>query len=171
MMACVGERIVCAPFAVIGSIGVLAQIPNFHRLLDQHGVQVEQVKAGRFKRTVTMFGQNTEEDRAKLAEELEDVHRLFRDLIVRYRPGLDIDAVSTGEHWYGSKALALGLADELGTSDDRLLTALETRDLYSVRWKGRKTLTEKVVAAVEGGTDALIRGITRAADENRFGKG
>ena len=171
MMACVGERIVCAPFAVIGSIGVLAQIPNFHRLLDQHGVQVEQVKAGRFKRTVTMFGQNTEEDRAKLAEELEDVHRLFRDLIVRYRPGLDIDAVSTGEHWYGSNALALGLVDELGTSDDRLLTALETRDLYSVRWKGRKTLTEKVVAAVEGGADALVRGVARAADENRFGKG
>jgi len=171
MMACVGDHIVSAPFAVIGSIGVLAQIPNFYRLLDQHGVEVEQVKAGRFKRTVTMFGRNTEEDRAKLAEELEDVHGLFRDLIARYRPGLDIDRVSTGEHWYGSKALELGLVDRLGTSDDCLMAALEDKDLYSVRWKGRRTLTEKVVAAVEGSGDALVRGVTRAVEESRFGKG
>ncbi len=171
MMACVGNRIVSAPFAVIGSIGVLAQIPNFYRLLDQHGVEVEQVKAGRFKRTVTMFGRNTEEDRAKLAEELEDVHRLFRDLIVRYRPELDIDKVSTGEHWYGRMAMELGLVDALETSDDRLMASFETRDLYSVRWKGRKTLTEKVVAAVEGSADAIVRGVTRAAEESRFGKG
>ena len=171
MMACVADRIVSAPFAVIGSIGVLAQIPNFYRLLDQHGIEVEQVKAGRFKRTVTMFGRNTEEDRAKLAEELEDVHRLFRELIGRYRPTLDIERVSTGEHWYGSKALELGLVDELGTSDDRLMAAFESRDLFAVRWKGRKTLTEKVVAAVEGSADALVRGVGRAVEDSRFGKG
>lgn len=171
MMACVADRIVCAPFAVIGSIGVLAQIPNFYRLLDQHGVQVEQVKAGRFKRTVTMFGQNTEEDRAKLAEELEDVHRLFRELIGKYRPALDVERVATGEHWYGSRAVELGLVDELGTSDDCLMGAFENRDLYGVRWKGRKTLTEKVAAAVEGSADALLRSVGRAAGESRYGGG
>ncbi len=171
MMACVADRLVSAPFAVIGSIGVLAQIPNFYRLLDQHGVEVEQVKAGRFKRTVTMFGRNTEEDRAKLAEELEDVHVLFRDLIARYRPGLDLEKVATGEHWYGRRALELGLVDELGTSDDCLLQALETRDLYSVRWKGRKSITEKVVAAVEGSADAAVRQLAKTAQESRFGRG
>jgi len=171
MMACVAGRIVCAPFAVIGSIGVLAQIPNFYRLLDQHGVQVEQVKAGRFKRTVTMFGRNSEEDRAKLAEELEDVHRLFRELIGKYRPTLDLDKVSTGEHWYGSTALELGLVDGLGTSDDCLMAAFQSRDLYAVRWKGRKTLTEKVVAAVEGSADGLVRSARRALEDNRFGRG
>jgi len=171
MMACVAERIICAPFAVIGSIGVLAQIPNFYRLLDQHGVQVEQVKAGRFKRTVTMFGRNSEEDRAKLAEELEDVHRLFRELIGKYRPTLDMDKVSTGEHWYGSMALELGLVDGLGTSDDYLMAAFESRDLYAVRWKGRKTLTEKVVAAVEGSADGFVRSVRRALEDDRFGRG
>ncbi len=171
MMACVADRLVSAPFAVIGSIGVLAQIPNFYRLLDQHGVEVEQVKAGRFKRTVTMFGRNTEEDRAKLAEELEDVHVLFRDLIARYRPELDLEKVATGEHWYGRRALELGLVDELGTSDDCLLQALETRDLYSVRWKGRKSITEKVVAAVEGSADAAVQRLARTAQESRLGRG
>jgi serine protease SohB len=170
MMACVADRLVAAPFAVIGSIGVLAQIPNFYRLLDQHGVEVEQVKAGRFKRTVTMFGRNTEEDRAKLTEELEDVHALFRELITRYRADLDVDRVATGEHWYGRRALELGLIDDIKTSDDCLMAALEHRDLYSVRWKGRKTITEKVVAAVEGSTDAAVRGLARAAEESRFGR-
>lgn len=171
MMACVADRLVAAPFAVIGSIGVLAQIPNFYRLLDQHGVEVEQIKAGRFKRTVTMFGRNTEEDRAKLTEELEEVHVLFRELISSCRPGLDVERVATGEHWYGRRALELGLVDELGTSDDCLLAALQDKDLYAVRWKGRKTITEKVVAAVEGSADAVVRGLVKAADESRFGRG
>lgn len=171
MMACIANHVVASPFAVIGSIGVLAQIPNFHRLLDQHGVQVEQVKAGKYKRTVTMFGENTDEDRAKLTEELEDVHVLFRELIAGYRPDLDMDRVATGEHWYGPRALELGLVDELNTSDDLLLGALDARDLYSVKWKGRKSLSEKVFAAVEGSTDAVIRRLTRAATESRYGSG
>jgi serine protease SohB len=171
MMACIANRLIASPFAVIGSIGVLAQIPNFRRLLDQHGVEVEQIKAGRYKRTVTMFGENTDEDRAKLTEELEDVHVLFRDLITRYRPELDMDRVATGEHWYGSRALGLGLVDALQTTDDFLLAAIDDNDLYSVRWKGRKTLTEKVFAAVEGSTDAVLRRLGHAAAESRYGAG
>ncbi|MDH3916165.1 MAG: protease SohB, partial [Chromatiales bacterium] len=171
MMACVGDRVISSPFAVIGSIGVLAQIPNFYRLLDQHGIEVEQIKAGRYKRTVTMFGRNTEEDRAKLTEELEDVHVLFRELIAEFRPELDLDAVATGEHWYGRRALALGLVDGLQTSDDYLLGVLDQSDLFGVQWKGRKTLSEKVVAAVEGSADAAVRGLQSAADRSRFGSG
>ena len=171
MMACIANRVIASPFAVVGSIGVLAQIPNFHRLLDQHGVEVEQIKAGRYKRTVTMFGKNTDEDRAKLTEELEDVHVLFRDLIARYRPELDLERVATGEHWYGSRALELGLVDALQTSDDFLLAAIDENDLYSVRWKGRKTLTEKVFAAVEGSADAVIHRLARSATESRYGAG
>lgn len=171
MMACVGDRVISSPFAVIGSIGVLAQIPNFYRLLDQHGIEVEQIKAGRYKRTVTMFGRNTEEDRAKLTEELEDVHVLFRELIAEFRPQLDLDAVATGEHWYGRRALALGLVDGLQTSDDYLLGVLDQSDLFGVQWKGRKTLSEKVVAAVEGSADAAVRGLQSAADRSRFGSG
>ncbi len=171
LMACVANRIVAAPFAVVGSIGVLAQIPNFHRMLDQHGVTVEQLKAGRFKRTVTMFGENSDADRDKLREELEDVHRLFGQLIVDYRPQVDLEKVATGEHWYGRRALDLGLVDELATSDDVLLDRLQTADLYKVHWKGRKKLAEKVAAAVEGSAAAGLRSAARAYQESRFGSG
>jgi len=171
LMACVANRIVAAPFAVVGSIGVLAQIPNFHRMLDQHGVTVEQLKAGRFKRTVTMFGENSDADRDKLREELEDVHRLFGQLIVDYRPEVDLEKVATGEHWYGRRALDLGLVDELATSDDVLLDRLQTADLYKVQWKGRKKLAEKVAAAVEGSAAAGLRSAARAYQESRFGSG
>ena len=118
-----------------------------------------------------MFGENTDEDRAKLKEELEDVHSLFKGAVSRYRPELDLDKVATGEHWYGTRALELGLVDALQTSDDYLLSASEAADLYAVRWKGRKTITEKVFAAVEGSTDAVLRRLARAAAETRLGSG
>jgi serine protease SohB len=169
MMACVADRLVAAPFSVVGSIGVLAQIPNFHRLLKERGVEVEQLKAGRYKRTVTMFGENTDADRAKLTEELEDVHVLFRQLIGEYRPSLDLDRVATGEHWLGRRALELGLVDELGTSDDYLIRSLETADLYSVKWAGRKTLQARVAAAVEGGAAAGLRAAWQSLQEHRYG--
>ena len=171
LMACVADRILAAPFAIIGSIGVLAQIPNFHKLLDQHGIKVEQLKAGRYKRTVTMFGENTDADRAKLREELEDVHVMFRQLIAEYRPHLDLERVATGEHWYGKRALELGLVDELGTSDDFLVERVEERDIFHVSWKGRKKLAEKVAAAVEDGGAAALRGLARAQQQSRFGGG
>ena len=132
LMACVADRIVAAPFAILGSIGVLAQIPNFNRMLDSHGVDFEQITAGKYKRTVTMFGKNTDEDRAKLKEELEDVHTLFKAAVSRYREDLDLDAVATGEHWYGTRALELGLADEILTSDELLLQRAAERDLQGI---------------------------------------
>jgi serine protease SohB len=151
LMACVADRIVAAPFAVVGSIGVLAQIPNFRRMLDERGVTVEQVKAGRFKRTVSMFGEVTDEDREKLREELEDVHALFQAMVARHRPALDLERVATGEHWYGSRALELGLVDEIGTSDDWLTRLFDEADAWKVEWRGHKHLMEKLAAAMEEG--------------------
>lgn len=149
LMACVASKIYAAPFAILGSIGVLAQIPNFHRMLDTHGVDFEQITAGKYKRTVTMFGENTKEDRAKLKEELEDTHALFKDAIARFRPDLDLEKVATGEHWYGTRALELGLADELKTSDE-LLTALATdRDLYQLSFKIKQPLQKRLMGNVE----------------------
>ena len=169
MMACVANRLVAAPFSIIGSIGVLAQIPNFHRLLKEHGVEVEQLKAGRYKRTVTMFGENTDADRAKVTEELEEVHTLFRQLIGEYRPDLDLERLATGEHWLGRRALELGLVDELGTSDDYLLQATEDAELYRVKWEGRKTLQARLSAAVEGGTAAALRAAWQSLWDERHG--
>lgn len=158
LMACVADRIIAAPFAIIGSIGVLAQVPNFRRLLDERGITVEQVKAGRYKRTVSMFGDVTDEDRDKLREELEEVHTLFQQMVARYRPQLDMERIATGEYWYGSRALELGLVDEVGTSDDWLLRAVEAADAWKVEWRGHKRFIEKLAAAMEeGGSSGLLR--------------
>ena len=149
LMACVGTRVYAAPFAILGSIGVLAQIPNFNRMLDSHGVDFEQVTAGKYKRTVTMFGKNTDEDRAKLKEELEDVHTLFKDAVAKYRPELDLEKIATGEHWYGTRALDLGLADELLTSDEVLAAKAGERELYLVSYKIKQPLQKRLMTNVE----------------------
>jgi serine protease SohB len=161
LMACIADRILAAPFAIVGSIGVLAQVPNFRRMLDERGVTVEQVKAGRYKRTVSMFGEVTDEDRDKLREELEDVHALFQEMVARYRPALDLERTATGEYWYGSRALELGLVDELGTSDDWLQKLVEDADAWKVEWRGHKRLMEKLAAAMEEGRQGgLLRAIS-----------
>ncbi|MAF83391.1 MAG: protease SohB [Gammaproteobacteria bacterium] len=155
LMACIANRIIAAQFAVIGSIGVIAQLPNFNRALESRGVDFEQVTAGKYKRTVTMFGKNTDEDRAKLKEELEDVHVLFKGLVTEQRPSLDIEQVATGEHWYGTHALELGLIDELGTSDDYLIAAAQDADVYTVKFKGKQSMQERFMSAFESSLDRV----------------
>ncbi len=168
LMACVANRIVAAPFAVIGSIGVIAQLPNFHRLLEARGVDFEQITAGRYKRTVTMFGKNTDDDRAKLREELEDIHDLFKQVVTTHRPSLDIEAVATGEHWYGSRALELKLVDAVETSDDYLHRAAESADLYRVHYKARPTLQQRVLSAVRAGADEAAAWLSQRDQDGRF---
>ncbi|HEX6995995.1 MAG TPA: protease SohB [Gammaproteobacteria bacterium] len=149
LMACVADKIIAAPFAIIGSIGVLAQLPNFNRLLESKGVEFEQIAAGRYKRTLTMFGKNTDEGREKLKEELAEVHELFKRLIAEHRPQVDVEAVATGEHWYGAKALELKLIDEIASSDDWLLAAARDREVYKVTYKRRRNWSERVLGGVE----------------------
>ncbi len=149
LMACVASHIIGAPFAIIGSIGVIAQLPNFHRLLEDKGVDFEQITAGRYKRTLTVFGKNTEEGRDKLKEEIEEVHELFKTQITAHRPQLDIERVATGEHWYGTRALDLGLIDEVQTSDDFLGEAATDFDLYRLVFKRRRPLPERLLAGAE----------------------
>ena len=168
LMACVASRIYSAPFAILGSIGVLAQIPNFHRMLDSHGVEFEQITAGKYKRTVTMFGENTDEDRAKLKEELEDVHTLFKTAVNTYRPDLDLEKVATGEHWYGTRALELGLADEIGTSDELLRSLAEERDLYQVVYKIKQPLQKRLMANVDGALEKVDTARWRRRFESRL---
>ncbi|MGN0908608.1 MAG: protease SohB [Succinivibrio sp.] len=125
LMAAVADRIVAAPFAYIGSIGVVAEFPNFNRLLEKKGVEYEQVTAGKYKRTLSMLGKSTYEGREKVKGELEAVHRRFKELVSRYRPKVDIDAIATGEWWLASDALERGLVDEIGTSDDYIRSRLD----------------------------------------------
>ncbi len=145
LMACLGERILAAPFALVGSIGVVAQIPNVHRLLKRNDIDFEVLTAGEYKRTLTVFGQNTEEGRAKFLEELEDIHALFKEYVVEARPQLDVAKVATGEAWYGRRALELGLVDELLTSDAYLADACVEADVLEVRWVEHRNPVERLM--------------------------
>lgn len=156
MMACVADRILAAPFALIGSIGVLAQIPNFHRLLKKANVDFEQLTAGEYKRTLTMFGENTDEGRAKMQEELEETHVLFKEFVGQHREAVDVEQVATGEVWYGQKAVSRGLIDELQTSDAYIQSCLAERDVFEVRFVHRKNWQEKLGMAAEGSVDRLL---------------
>lgn len=147
MMACVANKIIAAPFAIIGSIGVIVQLPNFHRLLKDKHIDFEQLTAGNHKRTLTLFGENTKEGREKMREEIEDIHELFKAMIHENRPVVDIEKVSTGEHWVASRALELKLVDELKTSDDYLLSLSERSEVFEVSYHIKKSLAEKFSAA------------------------
>ena len=144
LMACVANKILAAPFAVIGSIGVVAQVPNFHRLLEKHDIDIEQHTAGEYKTTLTMLGKNTDKGRKKFQLELEDTHALFKSFVSEHRTQVDIDALATGEHWYGSQALGLKLVDEIITSEDYLLTKSKTHDIYEIEYVIQESLSSKL---------------------------
>ena len=155
LMAAVANKILAAPFAVIGSIGVVAQIPNLHRLLKKNDVDVEVLTAGKYKRTLTLLGENTDEGREKFREELEDVHALFQEFVAENRPELDIEAVATGEAWYGKRALELNLVDGLATSDEYLIELCETRDVFEVTWEETKKPIDRVLDKFNGMLDRV----------------
>lgn len=158
LMACVADRIVAAPFAVLGSIGVLAELPNFHRLLERHGVDFELHTAGEHKRTLSLFGENTQAGREKLKEQLEETHALFKGFVAEYRPALDLARVATGEYWHGSRAVELGLVDELQTSDDLLLAASKERDLLHLKYSAHKKPIERLVASLQSALGSRLPG-------------
>ena len=144
MMACIANEVISAPFAIVGSIGVVAQVPNFNRLLKENKIDFELYTAGQYKRTVTMFGENTEEGKTKFEEELQQTHALFKHFVEKYRPQLNVEKVATGEHWYGQDALDLNLVDKLQTSDEYLLGLLPQHDVYLIQTRKKPTLGEKL---------------------------
>ncbi len=156
MMACIADKIISAPFAIVGSIGVVAQLPNFHRILKKHDVDFEMFTAGEYKRTVTMFAENTKKGREKFMEEIEDTHELFKMFVSENRPKVDIESVSTGEIWFGKRALEKKLVDELGTSDDYISAACRDADVYEVIYEHKKTLQERFAIAFQSALDRLI---------------
>ena len=156
MMACTANHIKAAPFAVIGSIGVVAQVPNIHRLLKRNDIDVELLTAGKYKRTLTVLGENTQEGREKFIDDLENTHRLFKDYVSQHRPEMDIDKLATGEIWYGSEALAQKLVDSVGTSEAYLVERIAEAQVYRVRLEPPKTISRKVGLAISAGVEHAI---------------
>ncbi|KEI71787.1 protease SohB [Endozoicomonas elysicola] len=156
MMACVANHIVAAPFAVLGSIGVMAQLPNVHRLLKKHDVDIELHTAGEYKRTLTMLGENTEKGRKKFIQDMEDTHELFKDFVKAEREVVEIDQVSTGEIWYGQKALSLNLIDEISTSDEYIYQKVDEADLVQIEYVMKKGVADKLGLAAESALDNTL---------------
>ncbi len=157
LMACVADKIIAAPFAIVGSVGVLAQMPNFHRALKKRDIDYHEYTAGEYKRTVGMFTEPTERGKAKFLEEIEDVHELFKDFVKTNRPQIDIDKVATGEHWYGTRALDLNLVDEIRTSDDYLLEASKNSDIYEVKYIRKQKVSERFGKAAAAFIETVLR--------------
>lgn len=142
LMAAVAHEIVAAPFAIIGSIGVVTQLPNFHRLLQHHHIDFEQIAAGEYKRTLTMFGENTEKSRHKVQQEIEAIHDQFKDFIKQFRPNLDLRITATGEYWLAETAKNLGLVDRLNNSQDELFDQYTTHAIFEVCYITKKRMAD-----------------------------
>lgn len=168
MMACLGNQILAAPFAILGSIGVVAQIPNFHRLLEKNDVDVELLTAGEYKRTLTMFGQNTDKGRQKFLQDLEETHQLFKSFVAEQRPVVDIEKVATGEIWYGQQAVAEQLIDRVMTSDQYLQGQADNAELYRVEYCMKKGLVEKLGLSIEAGVGRGFNSLLSRVQASRF---
>ena len=156
MMACVADKLLAAPFAIIGSVGVVAQLPNFHRYLQDKKIDFEQVTAGDYKRTLTIFGKNTKEGREKFQEDLNEIHHQFKEFVAEYRPQLNISRIATGEHWLGYKALQLKLVDNLKVSDDYLMEKLDHADIFALSTYRRKRFGQKMADSMQMAFDRLV---------------
>lgn len=172
MMACVADRLVAAPFAYIGSIGVVVQLPNVHRLLKDNKVDYEMITAGEYKRTLTTFGENTDKDRHKVQEEVDEMHDLFKSFIAQFRPQVDISKVATGEVWTGQQALELGLIDAIDVSDEWIVSRLNDADVFAVSWEYKKKLGERLSTMIEGSlakaVDRVTFGWLHRAEKEKF---
>jgi len=168
LMSCVATKIVAAPWAIVGSIGVIAQLPNFHRLLKKLDIDIEMHTAGKFKRTLTTLGKNTQQGREKFISELEDLHVVFKDFVKENRSKIQVAKVSTGEVWQGDKAKKLGLIDEIGTSDDYLLKLASKFKLLEIQYFEKKPFTARLGTAAEVIVEKGIYKILDIFNKDRF---
>lgn len=165
LMACTANKILAAPFALVGSIGVVAQVPNFSRLLKKHDVDYKEYTAGDYKRTVSIFGEITEKGEAKFKEQLEITHELFKSFVSTNRPKMDIQKIATGEFWYGELALNLGLVDEIRTSDDYLQFKAKNHKVIKISFEHKPTLSDKISDVF---SKAFSLTLNKIVDENRI---
>ena len=166
MMACLADKLVAAPFAIIGSIGVLVQLPNFHRVLKKHDVDYEQISAGEYKRTLSVFGEITQKGRDKVQEDVENIHDIFKSWVKDHRPSIEIDKISTGETWVGMQAKEKYMVDEIKTSDECLVEACNDAEVFEVEYEFKKTIQDKLGRVLEESSfKVLSRWFDRPTDD------
>lgn len=121
MAAVVSDEIIAAPFAMVGSIGVVANVMIYEELLKNIGIQTNVYTSGDSKRTVVPSRVPNAEEEAKLEAQLEEIHSRFKDHVLSFRPDIDEDKVFTGQAFLAADAINFGLVDKIGTSDELLL--------------------------------------------------
>ncbi len=168
MMASIANNIVAAPFAIIGSIGVVAALPNFHKVLKKHDVDYLEITAGEFKRTLTPLGEVTDPKVSKFKEQIEDVHELFKNHVIKYRKQLDLGKVATGEYWYGEQAKNLNLVDQLGTSDEFLIKLAGDHKILEVKHQGKKSLQEKLNESLSAQVEQVFYRVSNLLWKQRY---
>jgi len=168
MMACLADKLIVAPFSIIGSIGVLVQLPNFHRALKKHNVDYEIISAGEFKRTLTQFGEITQKGRDKVQEDVDTMHEIFKKWIKDHRPSVDIDKISTGETWVGMQAKERHMVDEIKTSDECIVAACESADVFEVEYEIHRTIQDKLGAVFQATTEKLFSNWLNKSSTNKF---
>ncbi|MBU1927238.1 MAG: protease SohB [Gammaproteobacteria bacterium] len=168
MMACVADRLLAAPFAIIGSIGVLAQLPNFHRVLKKNDIEFEQITAGEYKRTLSLFGENTRDGRKKFQEEINEAHELFKSFVKQHRPQVEIDAIATGEYWFAKKAKELNMVDELNTSDAYLLNAAKQHDIYEIKYKKKKSPLDRLSLFTQSSIQTVLNNLKKTSNDSTY---
>lgn len=156
MMACLADKLVAAPFAIIGSIGVIVQLPNFHRVLKKHEVDYEMISAGEYKRTLTTFGEITDKSREKVQEDVQTIHDIFKTWVKEHRPSVDIDKVATGETWLGSQAKERYMVDEIRTSDECILQACDSAEVFEVEYEVRTSIQDKLGSVFENSLEKVL---------------
>lgn len=156
MMACLADRLVAAPFAIIGSIGVLVQLPNFHKVLKKYDVDYEMISAGEYKRTLTTFGEITQKSRDKVQEDVETIHDIFKSWVKEHRPSVEIDKVATGETWLGSQAKERYMVDDIKTSDEYIIDACKDADVFEIEYEFQKSIQDKLGRVLEEGVAKAV---------------
>ena len=125
-------------------------------MLKKHDVDYEMLTAGEYKRTLTVFGENTEKGREKFQEDLENIHRLFKGFVARYRPTLNVERVATGEVWFGVEAQAIALADDIQTSDQYITQRVRQADVFEVHYATRKRMQDRLAGGLTAVLDRLL---------------
>ena len=168
LMSCVATKIIAAPWAVVGSIGVIAQLTNLHRLLKKNEIDIEMHTAGKFKRTLTTLGKNTPTGRKKFIEELEELHSVFKNFVKEHRPVINVKKVSTGEVWQGEEAKKIGLIDEIATSDDYLLQLANKFNLLEMDYLEKKPIAERLGAIAQSVLEKTVIKLYEVLSRDRF---
>ncbi|KZX82185.1 hypothetical protein A3715_00045, partial [Oleiphilus sp. HI0009] len=144
MMAAVGDRIIASPTSMLGSIGVIMEVPNFYNLLDRAGVQFHQFTAGKHKRLVSMTNKIGDAAKDQINQDLEKSHELFKNHVHTYRNSVNLESVSHGDVWSAKYCLDNKLVDDLMTSEAYLFDRASRANIFHISWDVERSFSDKL---------------------------